>query len=87
MSKYVYDKKLFCIPVTKAEPLNSIQFIINDFIDKKVTFCVDGEDDQWEIWRLVEENDNDKIKKPGMPSHPKILYVEGKKIEDFEILE
>jgi len=80
--KFVYDPKDFCIPVTKAEPLESIQFIIDDFINKKVTFCVDGEGDYWEIWRLVEENDNDKIKKNGAPKNPKMLYVDGKKLED-----
>lgn len=83
--KYVYDKSIFCIPVTKAEPLSSIQFIINDFIKKGITFCVDGENDQWEIWRLVEEDDSEKIKKSGMPSRPKYLYVSGDPIEDFEV--
>lgn len=83
--KYVYNKENFCIPVTKAEPLNAIQFIIDDFVGKEVTFCIDGEDDQWEIWRHVEDNDSDKIKKKGMPENPKILYVDGKKVEDFEI--
>ncbi|MCD4651464.1 MAG: hypothetical protein K8S56_06735 [Candidatus Cloacimonetes bacterium] len=84
---YVYSKKNFCIPVTKAEPLDSIQFIIEDFVRKSVTFCIDGDGDQWEIWRLVEENDSDKIKKTGMPSHPKILYVEGGEIKAYEIAE
>lgn len=86
-SKYVYDKKKFCVPVTKAEPLNSIQFIIDSFVEKKVTFCIDGEDESWEIWRLAEEEDTDKIKKNGAPENPKILYVEGKKVEDFELAE
>ncbi len=86
-NKYVYRKKEFCIPVTKAEPLNAIQFIINDFVRKEVTFCIDGEEDQWEIWRLVEEDDSDKIKKNGMPSNPKYLYVDGIKIEEYEIIE
>lgn len=86
-TKFVYDKKLFCIPVTKAEPLSSIQFIINDFIRKRITFCIDGDDDQWEIWRLVEEEDSDKIKKTGMPNNPKILYVEGEKVEEFDLAE
>lgn len=84
---YVYDKKQFCIPVTKAEPLDSIQFIIDDFVRKNVTFCIDGDKDQWEIWRHVEEGDSDKIKKTGMPDHPKILYVNGKKVENFIIPE
>ena len=84
---FLYDKKNFCIPVTKAEPLESIQFIIDDFVKKTVTFCVDGEGDQWEIWRHVEENDNDKIKKTGMPLRPKMLYVDGSKLETFGTVE
>jgi len=81
--KYVYDRKKFCVPVTKAEPLNSIQFIIEDFINKGVTFCIDGEDETWEIWRFVEDSDSDKIKKNGTPENPKYLYVEGEKLEEF----
>ncbi len=86
MSKenYVYDRKKFCVPVTKAEPLNSIQFIIDDFICKQVTFCIDGKKDSWEIWRHVEDSDSDKIKKNGSPENPKYLYVEGEKIDNFE---
>lgn len=83
--KYVYERKKFCVPVTKAEPLSSIQFIIDDFVNKKVTFCIDGEGESWEIWRLVEDNDSDKIKKNGSPENPKLLYSEGKKIKEFEI--
>ena len=82
--KYVYDRKKFCVPVTKAEPLNSIQFIIDDFINKKITFCIDGEDESWEIWRYVEDNDSDKIKKNGTPEYPKYLYVEGVEVTEFE---
>lgn len=84
--KFIYDRKKFCVPVTKAEPLSSIQFIIDDFIRKGITFCIDGEGDSWEIWRLVEEEDSDKIKKTGTPQKPKFLYVEGKKAEDFETI-
>jgi len=83
--KYVYNSKNFCVPVTKAEPLSSIQFIIDDFINKKLSFCVDGTGESWEIWRIVEENDNDKIKKSGSPENPKYLYIDGKLIEKFDI--
>jgi len=83
---YVYDRKLFCVPVTKAEPLNSIQFIIDDFINKKITFCIDGEGESWEIWRLVEDTDNDKIKKAGSPENPKYLYLEGVLTEEYDKL-
>jgi len=82
---FVYDKKCFCIPVTKAEPLDSIQFIIDDFTRKHVTFCIDGDGEQWEIWRHVEEGDSDKIKKTGMPSRPKMLFVNGEKIGMFDV--
>lgn len=82
--KYLYNPKKFCIPVTKAEPLDSIQFIVNDFLEKKVSFCIDGGGDSWELWRHVEDNDNDKIKKNGSPGKPKYLYVEGEEIEEFE---
>jgi hypothetical protein len=83
---YHYDRKKFCVPVTKAEPLNSIQFIIDDFIKKQITFCIDGEGESWEIWRLVEDNDSDKIKKNGSPENPKYLYLEGVQITDYEIV-
>lgn len=83
---YLYDRKKFCVPVTKAEPLNSIQFIIDDFIKKKITFCIDGEGESWEIWRLVEDNDSDKIKKNGSPENPKYLYIEGVEVKDYELV-
>ena len=84
--KYVYDRKKFCVPVTKAEPLNAIQFIVDDFIEKKLSFCIDGEGESWEIWRMVEENDSDKIKKTGSPENPKYLYIDGVRVEDFKRL-
>jgi hypothetical protein len=83
--KYVYEPEKFSIPVTKAEPLKAIQFIIDDFIDKGITFCVDGEGDSWEIWRLEEEKDTDKIKKGGSPQNPKLLYVKGEKVTDYTV--
>jgi len=43
--------------------------IIDDFIKKGVTFCIDGEGESWEIWREVEEEDSDKIKKTGSPEN------------------
>eukprot|EP00831_Metopus_contortus_P055606 TRINITY_DN47121_c0_g1_i1.p2 TRINITY_DN47121_c0_g1~~TRINITY_DN47121_c0_g1_i1.p2 ORF type:complete len:132 (+),score=16.38 TRINITY_DN47121_c0_g1_i1:85-480(+) len=49
MSDVIYEKKKFCIPVTKAEPFEAIQFIVEDFCDKGISFCVDGMDEQWEI--------------------------------------
>jgi hypothetical protein len=79
--KYEYDAKNFCVPVTKIGPLESIQFIIDDFIEKKVTFCVDGNDDRWEVWRLEEEGDSDKIKKKDFPEKPKFLYVKGRETD------
>jgi hypothetical protein len=82
-NNFVYERKKFCVPVTKAEPLNSIQFIIEDFIEKGITFCIDGKGESWEIWRLEEEGDLDKIKKIGSPEKPKFLYVQGEKVEEF----
>ncbi|MCK4338820.1 MAG: hypothetical protein KAW87_02375 [Candidatus Cloacimonetes bacterium] len=79
--KYVYDAKKFCVPVTKIGTLESIQFVIDDFIEKKVTFCVDGSGERWEVWRIEEEGDSDKIKKKDFPRKPKFLYIKGKKIE------
>lgn len=84
MANYVYDNEKFCVPVTKAEPLDSIQFIVEDFKQKKVTFCIDGEGEAWEIWRLMEETDSDKIKKQGAPENPKYLYVDGEEITQFD---
>jgi hypothetical protein len=83
-NNFVYERKKFCVPVTKAEPLNSIQFIIEDFIEKGITFCIDGAGESWEIWRLEEDGDMDKIKKTGSPANPKFLYVQGEKVEEFE---
>jgi len=82
--KYVYDKKKFSVPVTKAEPLGSIQFIVDDFVNKKITFCIDGAGESWELWRMVEDNDSDKIKKNGSPEDPKYLYVEGEEIKEYD---
>jgi len=79
--KYEYDARKFCVPVTKIGPLENIQFIIDDFIEKKVTFCVDGSEDRWEVWRLEEEGDSDKIKKKDYPRKPKFLYIKGKKTD------
>ena len=83
--KYLYERKKFCVPVTKAEHLSSIQFIIDDFMKKKITFCIDGKGETWEIWRLVDDGDSDKIKKTGTPVKPKYLYVEGEEIKEFEL--
>jgi len=79
VEKYLYDAKKFCVPVTKIGSLESIQFVIDDFIEKKVTFCVDGTDDRWEVWRIEEEGDSDKIKKKDYPKKPKFLYIDGEK--------
>ncbi len=79
--KYVYDARKFCVPVTKIGSLESIQFVIDDFIEKKVTFCVDGSDDRWEVWRIEEDGDSDKIKKKDYPRKPKFLYTNGKKTD------
>jgi len=87
MSSIIYERKKFCVPVTKTEPSTSIQFIIDDFIEKGITFCVDGKGDSWEIWRLEEDNDIDKIKKTGSPENPKYLYIQGEHIKEFEIQE
>ena len=81
VEKYHYDAKKFCVPVTKIGSLESIQFVIDDFIEKKVTFCVDGSDDRWEVWRIEEEGDSDKIKKKDFPRKPKFLYIDGAKVD------
>jgi hypothetical protein len=79
--KYVYEPEKFCVPVTKIAPMEGIKFIIDEFIRKKVTFCVDGEKDKWEVWRMEEEGDSDKIKKKDFPRKPKFVYVEGKLVD------
>ena len=78
--KYVYDRKKFCVPVTKAEPLTSIQFIIDNFIGKKITFCIDGEGESWEIWRYVEDADSDKIKRVVLLKNQNIYMLREKKL-------
>ncbi len=84
---YIYQKEKFCVPVTKAEPLDEIQFIVEDFQKKKVTFCIEGSDNHWEIWRVEEEDDSEKIKKTGMPEHPNYLYVDGILTEEYSLAE
>jgi hypothetical protein len=84
--KYLYNRKKFCVPVTKAEPLEQIQFIIDAFIAKELTFCIDGEGESWEIWRIEEESDTDKIKKEGPPERPKYLYVKGVLVDDYDVV-
>jgi hypothetical protein len=79
--KYIYEPEKFCVPVTKIGPLENIQFIIDEFIRKKVTFCVDGDKDKWEVWRMEEEEDSDKIKKKDFPHHPKFVYIKGKLVD------
>ncbi|MBC8312690.1 MAG: hypothetical protein H8E33_00395 [Candidatus Cloacimonetes bacterium] len=79
--KYVYEAEKFCVPVTKISPLESIQFVIDDFKKRKVTFCVDGNEERSEIWRIEENGDSDKIKKKNFPKKPKHLYVKGKEVE------
>ena len=79
--KYVYNSKDFCIPVTKQGPLEAMQFVIDDFIKKHVTFCIDGEGSHWEIWRTADENDRNEIKRKESPKNPKYVYVKGKKVE------
>jgi len=79
--KFVYDAKKFCVPVTKIGSLESIQFVIDDFIEKDVSFCVDGSDERWEVWRMEEEGDSDKIKKKDYPRKPKYLYIDGEKVD------
>ncbi len=81
--EFVFKSEEFCIPVTKAEPLEEIDFIISDFIRKSLTFCLIQKDGLWEIWRLKLEGDNEKIIKDGAPSKPDKLYVGGKLVEDF----
>ncbi len=86
LKKYVYDRNKFCIPVTKPKSLSSIQFIVEEFIKKRLSFCINGEGEYWELWRHVEEEDDDKIKKGSPPTNPKYLYVDGEKVEEYEIL-
>ncbi len=81
--RFIYDREMFTVPVTKAEPLRDIQFIIDDFIEKKITFCVDGAGQSWQLWRKVEDGDSEKIKKKGSPAQPLHLYVDGEKIEKY----
>ncbi len=79
--KYLYKAEEFCVPVTKIGTLKEVQFIIDNFKNKKSTFCVDGSDDRWEVWRREEEDDSDKIKKKDYPRKPKFVYVDGVEVE------
>ncbi len=79
--RYLYDALKFCVPVTKIGPLESIQFLIKKFKKKKITFCVDGSNDRWELWRKEEKSDSEKIKKKDYPKKPKFVYVKGKEVE------
>lgn len=79
--KYLYDARKFCVPVTKITSLESVQFVIDSFKKKELNFCVDGSDDRWEIWRMEEDEDSDKIKKKDFPKKPKFVYVNGEEVE------
>jgi hypothetical protein len=79
--RYLYDAQKFCVPVTKITTLESVQFVIDSFKHKKISFCVDGSDDRWEIWRMEEEGDSEKIKKKEYPRKPKFIYINGEEVE------
>lgn len=81
---FVFCKDEFCVPVTKMEPVESIQFIIDDFIKKAVTFCIYEEGEKCEIWRLVEPEDCAKIKKENEYAKPDRLYINGNQINQYE---
>ena len=83
---FVFKGEDFCIPVTKAEPLKEIDFIIKDFVVKKLTFCLVRREELWETWRLRIEGDTDKIYKEGAPTKPDILFVEGIEVADFKVV-
>ncbi len=77
------DEPVFNVQVTKAEPLESIRFIIDDFIDKRLTFCIDGSGDKWVIWREALITDSSQIvRRTGYPKKPKIIYIKGKLVSD-----
>jgi len=82
--KYLYKAEEFCVPVTKIGTLKEIQFIIDNFKKKEATFCVDGSDDRWKVWRREEEGDSDKIKKKDYPKKPKFVYVDGVEV-DYDV--
>lgn len=82
---FVFYRKDFCVPVTKMEPKESVVFIIDDFIKKGITFCIYEEEENCEIWRLVEENDSQKIIKENEFDKPTHLYVNGEKIDAFTL--
>ncbi|MEA2104622.1 MAG: hypothetical protein U9P79_08295 [Candidatus Cloacimonadota bacterium] len=79
--RYLYDAQKFCVPVTKITSLESIQFVIDGFRKKKISFCVDGSDERWEVWRMEEEGDSEKIKKRDYPQKPKFVYIDGEDVE------
>ncbi len=82
---FIYKKEDFCIPVTKACSRSEVEFIVKDFISKKVTFCLGGDEEETEIWRQAGDRDLDCIKKKGSPENPVAVYLEGVKQEDYTI--
>ncbi len=80
---FVFCKEEFCVPVTKMEPTESIQFIINEFVQKAITFCIYEEGDKCEIWRIVEPEDCIKIKKENEYTRPNKLFVKGAPVEYY----
>ena len=83
--KEIYKKNEFCVPVTKSSPMEEIEFIIKDFVQKKISFCVGKVKTGFEIWRKAESTDIDSIKKKGAPTKPQSLYIKGLLITDFDI--
>jgi hypothetical protein len=67
------------------EPKETVEFIIQEFVKKGITFCIYEEDENCEIWRLVEETDSQKIIKDNEFGKPTHLYVDGEKVEAFTV--
>lgn len=85
--KVVYNKNEYCVPVTKSATMEEIEFIIEDFLKKKVTFCIGKTKTGYEIWRKEESGDIDNIKKRGSPEKPVQIFVEGEKADEIEVIQ
>lgn len=67
MIKRSYDQDIR-VQVTKRLPKDEIHSVINDFVNKRLTFAVSKHNSDYEVWRQILPGDQPRVKnrKDGM---------------------